>query len=150
MMINYTKGTDADFVALSNKLDDHLNELAEGEENRAEYVALNTLDDIQAVWIAYEDTKPVGCASFKKIEEGVAEVKRVFVCPEFRKQKIAERLMAELEKEARHQGFQRLVLETNRPFNSAISLYQKLGFQVIDNYGPYVGMPVSICLGKNL
>jgi hypothetical protein len=32
----------------------------------------------------------------------------------------------------------------------AISLYQKVGYTIVDNYGPYVGMDKSVCLKKEI
>lgn len=30
------------------------------------------------------------------------------------------------------------------------AVYKKLGFEVIPNYGPYVNMPESLCMAKDL
>lgn len=50
-------------------MDNFLNELVGGEENRAEYILYNQLDDIFDVIIAYDDE--------------YAEVKRVFIKREY-------------------------------------------------------------------
>ncbi|MGL5434524.1 MAG: GNAT family N-acetyltransferase [Lachnospiraceae bacterium] len=150
MIVRYTDGTDSDFIELCYQLDTYLNNLVGGEENRAEYIPHNALHDIHDVWVAYESNVPIGCASYKKISSNTAELKRVFVCAEYRGNKIAEQLILELESKARQQGYRRLVLETGEPLIAATHLYRKLGYRVIDNYGPYVDMPESICMEKQL
>lgn len=84
MRFEYTDGRSHDFIALCRELDAFLNECAGGEENRAEYVPYNRLDDIHDVVIAYDGDIPVGCAAFKKYDGECAEVKRVFVKQEYR------------------------------------------------------------------
>ena len=66
MRFIYTDGGNSDFVELCHCLDEFLNGLVGGEENRAEYIPYNRLDDIYDVIIAYDDAIPVGSASFKK------------------------------------------------------------------------------------
>lgn len=148
MDIKHSNGSDPDFISLCRQLDQFLNELAGGEENRAEYIPYNALDDIRHSFLAYQDGIAVGCASFKEFEPGVAEVKRVFVKPEYRGDKIAGRLLTELEKEAGRQGYHTLVLETGDALVSAAKLYKRIGFCPIDNYGPYINMPKSVCMKK--
>ncbi|MCH5344604.1 MAG: GNAT family N-acetyltransferase, partial [Acetatifactor sp.] len=47
-------------------------------------------------------------------------------------------------------GYQRMILETGELLAESCALYKKLGFQVIPNYGPYVNMPESLCMAKDL
>ena len=150
MEIKHSNGTDKDFIFLCQQLDQFLDELAGGEKNRAEYLPYNALDHIHNSFLAYHDNTAVGCASFKEVEAGVAEVKRVFVKHQYRGMKIAWQLLAELEKEAQKQGYHTLILETGSFLTAALSLYRKIGFHVIDNYGPYANMPQSICMSKEI
>jgi putative acetyltransferase len=46
-----------------------LNDLVGGEENRAEYVPYNALDDIHDAIVVYDEDISVGCASFKKYDD---------------------------------------------------------------------------------
>ena len=150
MRFVYTDGDNPDFIELCHGLDDFLNELVGGEENRAEYLPYNRLDDIHNVIIAYDDTIPVGSASFKKYDNECAEVKRVFVKREYRGKGISNKLMELLEKAAREQGYRYLVLESGEPLVAAMALYKKIGYQIIPNYGQYKDMPDSICMKKKL
>lgn len=125
MQIKYTDGSDPDFVWLCQQLDNNLDELVKGKENRAEYLQYNLLDDIHDVFIACQEQEPMGCASFKRFSDDTAEVKRVFVLPRHRGQKVAEHLLEALEQEAIRQGYRFLVLETGKPLVAATHLYKK-------------------------
>ena len=146
----YTDGCNHDFIELCHGLDDFLNELVGGEENRAEYVQYNKLDDIHDVVVVYDNDMPVGSASFKKYDEECAEVKRVFIKKEYRGQGISNELMKMLEEKAREKGFKYFILESGEVLVSAMALYRKIGYEVIPNYGQYVGMEKSVCMRKRL
>lgn len=150
MRFVYTDGTNSDFIELCHGLDNFLNELVGGEKNRAEYIPYNQLDDIHDVIIAYDDTLPVGCASFKKYDDEHAEVKRVFVRQTYRGKGISRKLMKLLENAARERGYRYLVLESGEPLVAAMALYKKIGYKIIPNYGQYINMPDSICMKKKL
>lgn len=150
MRFEYTDGNNKDFIELCHGLDDFLNELVGGEENRAEYILYNQLDDIHDVIIAYDDDIPVGSASFKKYDDECAEVKRVFIKQEYRGKGISNTLMELLENAARKQGYHYLILESGEPLVAAMALYRKIGYKVIPNYGQYKDMPDSICMRKEL
>ena len=149
MRFVYTDGSSLDFMELCHELDDFLNELVGGEENRAEYILYNQLDDIHNVVVTYDDI-PVGSASFKKYDDECAEVKRVFVKEEYRNKGIANELMELLENAAREQGYRYLILESGKPLVAAMALYRKIGYKVIPNYGKYKDMSDSICMKKKL
>lgn len=150
MRFEYTDGNSQDFIELCHGLDDFLNELVGGEENRAEYIQYNKLDDIHDVVIAYDKDVPVGSASFKIYDNENAEVKRVFVKKEYRGQGISLELMKMLEKRAREKGFKYFILESGDPLEAAMALYRKIGYKVIPNYGQYKCMDESICMKKEL
>ena len=150
MRIEYTDGRDRNFIELCHELDDFLNEIVGGEENRAEYLQYNKLDDIHDVVVAYENDVPVGSASFKKYDDECAEVKRVFVKKEYRGRGISNILMKMLEERAREKGFKYFILESGEPLVSAMALYRKSGYKVIPNYGQYVDMEESVCMKKKL
>ncbi len=51
----YTDGSNVGFIKLCHGLDDFLNEIVGGEENRAEYIPYNTLYNIHNVIVAYDN-----------------------------------------------------------------------------------------------
>lgn len=114
------------------------------------YTQFNTLDTIRNAVVAYVGDKAIGCGAFRDHAEGIAEIKRMFVETTFRGQGIAGRILGELESWAREQQCHSCVLETGFNQPEAISLYQKSGYHRIPNYGPYAGVPTSLCLKKEL
>lgn len=150
MRFMYTDGGNKAFIKLCHMLDDFLNELVGGEQNRAQYIPYNKLDNIHDVIIAYDGEVPIGCASFKTYDEYSAEVKRVFIKREYRGQGISKTLMSMLEERARKQGYKYLILESGEPLVAAMALYRNIGYKVIPNYGQYKDMSESICMRKEL
>ena len=144
----YTDGCNSDFITLCRLLDDWLNKRMGLEQTQ--YNQYNALHDIHDVILVYENDEPIGCASFKFHQTGVAEVKRVFVKNEYRNKGIAANLMNVIEDNAKQKQVYELLLETGKPLIEAISLYKKIGYSVIDNFGPYTNMPNSVCMRKLL
>jgi GNAT superfamily N-acetyltransferase len=150
MVFLYTDGRDADFIALCALLEESLEEAVGAAVQRSKYAPLNTLEKIRDVVVAYDDGLPVACGGFRHHEDGVAEVKRVFVRRDYRGRGISGELMARLEDRARERGYKALILETNPLLVPAMKLYEGLGYTIIDNYGAYKDMPESVCMRKEL
>lgn len=150
MRFEYVDGCNNDFISLCHELDDFLNALVGGEENRSEYVPYNTLEDIQDVVLMYDGREAVGGAGFKKYDDECAEVKRVFIKQSYRGKGLSKQLMEMLEKRAAQKGFHYFILESGEPLAAAMGLYRKIGYEVIPNYGPYKDMPDSVCMKKKL
>lgn len=150
MKIVYTDGKNKDFIELCSLLDDNLNEIVGGEKQRKQYNQYNTLEKIHDVVLIYDGMLAVGCASFKHYDEGIAEVKRVYVRKEYRGQGISKHLMGCLEELAKNKGYRTLILETGALLVEALGLYKKLGYTMIENYGPYKDMKESVCMQKCL
>lgn len=150
MRFEYTDGKDENFIVLCHELDDFLNELVGGEENRTEYIPYNKPDDIHDAVIVYDGDVLVGGAGFKRYDDECAEVKRVFIRQDYRGRGISNRLMELLEDAARKQGYRYFILESGEPLIAAMALYRNIGYKVIPNYGQYKDMADSICMRKEL
>ena len=137
-----------DFVSLTQALDRELRQ--KNGDVQDLYDGFNKLAGIHDVVLVYQKEHAVCCASFKIREPGTAEVKRVYVDPAFRGRGVSKNLMVTLEKRARTVGIRTLLLETSRSFVEANSLYHGLGYQVCENFPPYVGLELSICYRKEL
>ena len=100
--------------------------------------------------IAQINNITVGCGCFKELSPDVVEFKRMYVNPYFRGFGIASLMIEELSRWAKELFYQTAVLETGAKQPEAIKLYEKHGFTRIDPFEPYIGIPNSICMGKNL
>ncbi len=139
-----------DFLLLSNELDEYLNGAIGGEEKREKYKGFNHLDTMDYVIIAYEENQPVGCGALRKYSEESIEVKRVFVREAFRKKGVAAGILERLITRAREQGYENIILETGEFLPASVRLYTRSGFEKIQNYGAYVNMEESLCMGLSL
>jgi putative acetyltransferase len=95
-------------------------------------------------------SEPVACGALRKLEEGMAEVKRMFVRGAFRRKGYSRQLLQFLESSAQERGYRTLRLETGTAQPEAISLYESSGYRQIPCYGEYVSNPFSICYEKRL
>ncbi len=143
--------THPDFIALTRALDQDLN-ARYGTAQKA-YDSHNRIDPIPTAILFYKDGVPLACGCFKPLDEdsrpGV-EIKRMYVDPALRGQGIGLSLLSALEAWAGELGYDTARLETGKGQPEAIGLYQKAGYQIIPNYGPYKDMPNSVCMEKEL
>ena len=101
--------------------------------------------------VAYLDGMAVGCGGMRRIEEGTAELKRMYVEPHARGKGVGRAVLEALEREARSMGVRRLLLETGIRQKAAESLYRSAGFHDIPPYGEYVASAAtSVCMAKDL
>lgn len=114
------------------------------------YQPHNSLSELEAAMIVYADKVPVACGGIKPLDRYTAELKRIFVRPDFRRVGLAQRLIHKLEAAARRQGYMRMVLETGADMLAAISLYKKLDYSITSSYGPYAGDSACVCMVKTL
>ncbi|HMQ60921.1 MAG TPA: GNAT family N-acetyltransferase [Flavilitoribacter sp.] len=143
-----TTSSDPDFLTLIRLLDEDLQHRY-GRTPQSQYDQLNRIGPIETVVIAYAD-QPVGCGCFKPFDVQIAEVKRMFVRPDYRGRGVSRMIVSELETWAAELGYLEMILETGNRQPEAIGLYQHSGYSRIDNYGPYVHMPDSFCFSKKL
>lgn len=100
--------------------------------------------------VAWWEGEAVGCGAVKRLDAGVAEIKRMYVAERARRRGIARRLLAQLEDEARALGYERLQLETGEVQPESVALYESAGWTRIAAYSRYADDPRSICFGKTL
>lgn len=135
-----------DFRALVALLDQDL-AIRDGDEH-AFYAQFNKVDKIKEVLVAFVENQPVGCGGLRAFTEDAVEIKRMFVLPEYRGKGIAYTILSALETWSEELGFNRCILETGKKQPEAIRLYQKSGYAIIANYGPYVQAENSVCMEK--
>lgn len=90
--------------------------------------------------LAHVEGKLAGCVALHAYgapSDGVAEMKRLFVRPEFRGQKVGKALMDAMLAAARAIGYRRLLLDTvTGKMDKAIAMYGEYGFREIPSYRP--------------
>ncbi|MGQ0804689.1 MAG: GNAT family N-acetyltransferase [Actinomycetota bacterium] len=100
--------------------------------------------------LARVEGRPVGCGGLRRHDDGVAELKRMYVVPDQRGRGVARVMLAALEAQAARLGYQAVVLETGERQPEALALYEGHGYGRIASFGPYVDAPLSVCLRKEL
>ncbi len=87
------------------------------------------------LFLALAAGKVAGSVALRKLEDGICEMKRLFVRDQFRGQKIGIGLLEKIIAEASEIGFSRLRLDTYPPkMGKAVQLYESYGFQQIEPY----------------
>jgi putative acetyltransferase len=141
-----TNSDNADFRTLVTLLDAEL-QIRDGEEH-VFYAQFNKIDNLSEVVVAYSDNVAIGCGAIKAFAEQTAEIKRMFVKEENRSKGVAGKILGELETWSRELNFDECILETGFKQPEAIALYKKSGYEVIPNYGQYIGVENSLCMKK--
>lgn len=143
-----------DALALIAALDTHLNALY-NPENRHGLSVAALLDPAITFLVARWDGIPVGCGGVLLVpgdgsDVAYAELKRMYVDPQWRRRGVAQALLRELERVALVQGFTIVRLETGIYQPEAIHLYEHAGFTRCPAFGKYKEDGVSLCYEKHL
>jgi predicted N-acetyltransferase YhbS len=80
----------------------------------------------------------------------VAELKRMYVEPAFRRRGLAALLLAELERTATAAGHRHLLLNSGDRQPEALALYARAGYTPVAGYGVYADSPGAVFLAKSL
>jgi GNAT superfamily N-acetyltransferase len=86
------------------------------------------------LYIVLFDGSVAGCIALRKIDECNCELKRLFVKPEFRGNKIGTILLERIITEAKEIGYKHILLDTLPFLTTAIKMYKKAGFYEIESY----------------
>jgi putative acetyltransferase len=87
-----------------------------------------------ALLIAQAGSDVAGCAGLRRLDSGVAEMKRLYVRPAYRSSGLGKRLVEAVIQAARQAGYHELRLDTLPSMSSAQALYDRLGFHEIPPY----------------
>ena len=86
------------------------------------------------LYLAYWDGELAGCVGMKKLDGVTGELKRLYVRPAFRGQRLGRKLVERIIEDARSLGYTRLKLYTMPELVSARHMYENMGFHVTERY----------------
>ncbi len=120
-----------------------------GELTR-KYAKHHDLSGLDCRLLAFLGDQPVGCGGWQALDAGTAEIKRVFVLPEHRRQGVAWTLLRMLERDASRRDRKRAVLEAGAEEYGALAFYQSCGYAFCEAFGDFAGDENCVCMEKTL
>lgn len=141
---------DSDLACLVSELDAFQSELYPSESNHCLDLSAVSDEQLRCVIVRDEGNAPAGCGALLFHEDGSAEIKRVYIRPEYRGQKLGERIVSSIEGMASEKNSRLLKLETGIHQQPAIALYRRCGYEICDAFPPYKADPLSVFMRKEL
>lgn len=98
--------------------------------------------------LAEYNAQLAGCVALHKLDDGICEMKRLYLRPPFRGLGLGRAIADRIIFDARQIGYRRLRLDTVEPaMKDAVAMYRKIGFQEI---APYCSNPIAGALYMEL
>ncbi|MBF4177113.1 GNAT family N-acetyltransferase [Lelliottia nimipressuralis] len=139
-----------DILALIAALDSYQTELYPAESNHLVDLTQLAAGSLLMMVIRDNQLNAVGCGAIVLNGDGSGEMKRVYIDPTHRGQRLGEKLLAALEDEALSRNCHTLRLETGIKQHAAIQLYERCGYQARPAFPPYDEDPLSLFMEKVL
>lgn len=143
-------------VAMLARLDEYLASLYDPEDNHILDVQALLAPEIDFL-VAQGQGGLIGCGATRHMPsepqtQGLAygEIKRMYVDPSARGQRIAVRLLALLEERLKARGVTLALLETGRDQLEAVRLYERCGYVPRGSFGGYPDNGLSLFYEKRL
>jgi GNAT superfamily N-acetyltransferase len=98
------------------------------------------------VWLALAAGLPVGCIALRKLpSSGCAEIKRMYVRPDWRGRGISQKLLEAAERFAGESGYQWIYLDTTDGMAAAVRLYERNGYRRCGRYNQNPQATIFMC-----
>ena len=142
----HAKANDPELLQLTNALDDSFCKMygALAPQYQKHY----DLTILDCRMLAVQGEAAVGCGGWQRLNETTAEIQRIYVVPEQRRQGIAWTLVRILENDARRQGCKRTVLAAGIEAYSALAFYQSCGYSFCEAFGDFANNKNCVCMEK--
>jgi GNAT superfamily N-acetyltransferase len=125
-------------AALLQAMRDEMRELYEGLDMDADDMPKAGAAELSApagaLIVGYMDGEPACVGGVKRLDEGICEIKRMYVVPAQRGQGVARTLLHALEDAARDIGYEIARLDTGPRQMGARGLYESEGYAEIENF----------------
>jgi len=89
--------------------------------------------------MATDGRQSAGCVALRKVENGICEMKRLYLRPQYRARGVGRLLAERILSEATALGYSVMRLDTLDKLKAAMGLYEVMGFRRRD---PYYGNPL--------
>jgi len=89
--------------------------------------------------MAMDGRQVAGCVALRKLEDGVCEMKRLYLSPQYRRRGLGRLLAERILNEAAALGYRVMRLDTLDKLKEAMGLYEAMGFRRRE---PYYGNPL--------
>ena len=142
-----TSSEDVEFRKLAQLLD---SDLAQRDGKTHPLSQFNDISNLKHVILAVQKGQTIGCGAISKYDPSAMEIKRMYVSPEARGQRIGEKILSELEKWSKEMGGTKCLLFTGSKQPEANKLYQRNGYNIVQKYGKLKDIPDSVCFAKDL
>jgi GNAT superfamily N-acetyltransferase len=120
------------FIQYANSLDVDLS--FQDFQNELENIDIQYNKPKGSLLLAYKDKIAIGCAGIRKLDEDIAELKRMFVDPGHRKFRVGRKLLELAIDVARELNYNFIRLDTLPTMIKAQDLYRSFGFYEIPPY----------------
>lgn len=156
IQIRATRADHPQVVALLDALDAYLASLYAPEDNHILDVQALLAPDVHFL-AAWQGERIVGCGAVRRMPgeaetggEPYGEIKRMYVDPALRGQRLAERLLQTLEDTLQAEGIAHALLETGSDQHAAVRLYERCGYRRRATFGGYPDNGLSVFYQKRV
>lgn len=136
-------------VQLITELETHLAAIYP-EESRHGYSVDKLLAEKVAFFVLRYDGKLAGCGGLQFFKTAYAEIKRMYIRPDYRGYGFGKLIVDYLSDYAKERQVPCIRLETGIYQREAIGLYEGMGFKPIPPFGAYQADPLSLFYEKTL